>query len=154
MASISSDISHVSTRSEPVFSSTEIVARAATPTPQTSVTPGPLPPQPERKPPLPQKPAPAPPQTEQAAFEHLAFYGLAGKIVRTLAPHTEAQPEAILLQLLATFGNIIGAGLHCMVGPTRHSLNLFPQPLKSCPDTKQSSPERPENANLDKTGCR
>jgi hypothetical protein len=66
MASISSDISHVSTRSEPVFSSTEIVARAATPTPQTSVTPGPLPPQPERKPPLPQKPAPAPPQTEQA----------------------------------------------------------------------------------------
>ena len=34
--------------------------------------------------------------------------GLAGKAVRTLAPHTEAQPEAILLQLLAAFGNVIG----------------------------------------------
>ncbi len=28
--------------------------------------------------------------------------------MRTLAPHTEAQPEAILLQLLAAFGNVIG----------------------------------------------
>jgi hypothetical protein len=38
--------------------------------------------------------------------------------VRTLAPHTEAQPEAILLQLLAAFGH----GPHCMVGATRHTL--------------------------------
>ncbi len=45
--------------------------------------------------------------------------------MRTLAPHTEAQPEAILLQLLAAFGNIIGPGPHCMVGATRHTLNLF-----------------------------
>jgi hypothetical protein len=45
--------------------------------------------------------------------------------VRTLAPHTEAQPEAILLQLLAAFGNVIGPSPHCMVGPTRHALNLF-----------------------------
>ncbi len=45
--------------------------------------------------------------------------------MRTLAPHTEAQPEAILLQLLAAFGNVIGPGPHCMVGPTRHALNLF-----------------------------
>jgi hypothetical protein len=45
--------------------------------------------------------------------------------VRTLAPHTEAQPEAILLQLLAAFGNLIGPGPHCMVGATRHPLNLF-----------------------------
>jgi hypothetical protein len=45
--------------------------------------------------------------------------------VRALAPHSEAQPEAILLQLLAAFGNIIGPGPHCMVGATRHPLNLF-----------------------------
>jgi hypothetical protein len=45
--------------------------------------------------------------------------------VRALAPHTEAQPEAILLQLLAAFGNVIGPGPHCMVGATRHTLNLF-----------------------------
>jgi hypothetical protein len=58
-------------------------------------------------------------------FEQFALYGLAGEVVRTLAPHTEAQPEAILLQLLAAFGNIIGPGPHCMVGATRHTLNLF-----------------------------
>jgi hypothetical protein len=45
--------------------------------------------------------------------------------VRALAPHTEAQPEAILLQLLAAFGNVIGPAPHCMVGATRHTLNLF-----------------------------
>ncbi len=45
--------------------------------------------------------------------------------MRTLAPHTEAQPDAILLQLLAAFGNILGPGPHCMVGATRHTLNLF-----------------------------
>ncbi len=45
--------------------------------------------------------------------------------MRALAPHTEAQPEAILLQLLAAFGNIIDPGPHCMVGATRHTLNLF-----------------------------
>jgi hypothetical protein len=58
-------------------------------------------------------------------FEEYALYGLAGQAVRTLAPHTEAQPEAILLQLLAAFGNVIGPGPHCMVGATRHTLNLF-----------------------------
>ena len=45
--------------------------------------------------------------------------------MRTLAPHTEAQPEALRLQLLAAFGNVIGPGPHCMVGSTRHALNLF-----------------------------
>jgi hypothetical protein len=35
----------------------------------------------------------------QSVFDQYALYGLAGEAVRTLAPHTEAQPEAILLQL-------------------------------------------------------
>jgi hypothetical protein len=127
MVSKSSGISHFSTRNDPVLSSTEIVAPAAAPASQTSVSQAPLPPKPEPEPPLSQKPgqAPAPPRTQRSVFEQYALYGLAGKIVRTLAPHTEAQPEAILLQLLAAFGNIIGAGPHCMVGATRHSLNLF-----------------------------
>jgi hypothetical protein len=63
--------------------------------------------------------------TLKSVFNEYALYGLAGEAVRTLAPHTEAQPEAILLQLLAAFGNVIGPGPHCMVGPTRHALNLF-----------------------------
>src|ERR1700685_3665627 len=54
-----------------------------------------------------------------------AFYGLAGLAVRTIAPHTEAHPAAILLQLLAAFGNLVGPGPHCIVDATRHGLNLF-----------------------------
>ena len=72
-----------------------------------------------------EQPAPQPQHSDQAVFEQYALYGLAGEAVRALAPHTEAQPEAILLQLLAAFGNVIGPGPHCMVGATRHTLNLF-----------------------------
>jgi hypothetical protein len=76
--------------------------------------------------PEPLPPPPGPSQhTLKSVFEQFALYGLAGEAVRTLAPHTEAQPEAILLQLLAAFGNVIGPGPHCMVGATRHTLNLF-----------------------------
>ena len=75
-------------------------------------------PEPHRVPPQPQ-------HSYDPMFEQYALYGLAGQAVRTLAPHTEAQPEAILLQLLAAFGNVIGPGPHCIVGATRHTLNLF-----------------------------
>ena len=54
-----------------------------------------------------------------------ALYGCRGLAVRTIAPHTEAHPAAILLQLLAVFGNLVGPGPHCMVDATRHGLNLF-----------------------------
>jgi hypothetical protein len=54
-----------------------------------------------------------------------ALHGLAGLAVRTIAPHTEAHPASILLQLLAVFGNLVGRGPHCMVDATRHSLNLY-----------------------------
>jgi len=70
---------------------------------------------------------PAPPSTAAAppTLAESAFYGLAGLAVRTLAPHTEADPAAILLQFLAAFGNLVGPAPHCTVGSTRHSLNLF-----------------------------
>jgi hypothetical protein len=68
----------------------------------------------------PSQPTPSSPQLHQAAL-----HGVAGRIVRLLAPHTEAHPAAILLQLLASFGNLIGPGPHCMVESTRHALNLF-----------------------------
>jgi hypothetical protein len=54
-----------------------------------------------------------------------ALYGLPGAVVRILAPHTEADPAAILLQFLAAFGNLVGPGPHGSVGSTRHGLNLF-----------------------------
>src|SRR5271168_2684483 len=81
-------------------------------------------PTPEPQPPL-RRQALAPEYSLHPVFDQYALYGLAGQAVRTLAPHTEAQPEAILLQLLAAFGNILGPGPHCMVGATRHTLNLF-----------------------------
>ena len=53
------------------------------------------------------------------------FTASRGLVVRALAPHTEAHPAAILLQLLAAFGNAVGPAPHCMVDATRHGLNLF-----------------------------
>jgi hypothetical protein len=66
---------------------------------------------------------PTPPYKQE--LDAGAFHGPAGRIVRVLAPHSEAHPAALLLQLLAAFGNLIGSGPHCMVESTRHRLNLF-----------------------------
>jgi hypothetical protein len=54
-----------------------------------------------------------------------ALYGLAGDIVRTIEPHTEADPVAILAQLLAAFGNVIGSAPYFPVEANRHRLNIF-----------------------------
>ena len=49
-----------------------------------------------------------------------AYYGLAGDIVNTLAPHTEADPVAVLFQLLVACGALIGRGAWFEVDATRH----------------------------------
>ncbi len=54
-----------------------------------------------------------------------AYHGLAGKIVRLIEPHSEADPAAILVQLLTAFGSIIGRGPHWMVEGDLHTTNLF-----------------------------
>src|SRR5436189_281505 len=54
-----------------------------------------------------------------------AFHGIAGEIVRSIEPHTEADPAALLLTLLAALGNLIGPGPYAQVEATRHGLNLF-----------------------------
>ena len=59
------------------------------------------------------------------ALTEPALYGIAGRLVNSLAPHTEADPAAVLLQFLAAFGNLVGPAPHCRVGATRHGLNLF-----------------------------
>jgi hypothetical protein len=72
--------------------------------------------------------SPAPLQPRDSGYPRLpaaALHGLAGTVVRTIAPHTEAHPAAILLQLLAAFGNLVGRGPQCMVDATRHGLSLF-----------------------------
>jgi hypothetical protein len=54
-----------------------------------------------------------------------ALQGLPGEIVGTLGPHTEADPHAILVQLLVAFGNMAGRGPHFRVEADRHGTNLF-----------------------------
>jgi hypothetical protein len=54
-----------------------------------------------------------------------AFHGLAGEIVRVIEPHSEADPVALLVQLLAAFGNAVGRRAHFRVEADRHYANLF-----------------------------
>ncbi len=54
-----------------------------------------------------------------------AFCGLAGEIVRAIEPHTEADPAAVLISLLAMFGNAIGRGPYFLAGDAEHATNVF-----------------------------
>lgn len=54
-----------------------------------------------------------------------AFHGLAGEIVRTIGPESEADPAALLLQFLASFGNCVGRCGYYQVEGDRHYSNLF-----------------------------
>lgn len=54
-----------------------------------------------------------------------AFHGLAGDFVRAIAPHSEADPIALLGQLLVAFGNAIGRKPHFMAEDDRHGMNLY-----------------------------
>jgi hypothetical protein len=53
------------------------------------------------------------------------FRGIAGEIVKMIAPHSESDPMAILGQVLVCFGNLIGRHAHWRVEATRHYSNLF-----------------------------
>ncbi len=54
-----------------------------------------------------------------------AYHGLVGEIVRKLEPETEADPLAILSQLLVSFGAAVGRGAFFQVEATRHHPNEF-----------------------------
>jgi hypothetical protein len=49
-----------------------------------------------------------------------AYVGLSGEVVRTIEPHSEADPAALLLQFLTFFGNAVGRGPHYEVEGDRH----------------------------------
>lgn len=61
---------------------------------------------------------PAPP-------EEAVYHELLGEIVHRIAPHTEADPVAILTQLLVSFGAAVGRGTFFEVEATRHHPNEF-----------------------------
>jgi hypothetical protein len=54
-----------------------------------------------------------------------AFHGLAGEVVQTITPHSEADPAAILIQFLAATGNVIGRSKYYQIESDRHHPNLY-----------------------------
>lgn len=54
-----------------------------------------------------------------------AYHGVIGDIVKAIEPETEADPAAVLVQILTLFGNLIGRTPHFRVGADVHHLNLF-----------------------------
>ena len=69
---------------------------------------------------------PLPPVTPWPEPLHpAALRGLAGEIVRAVEPHSEADPVGILVSTLVRFAATVGRSPHCMVGSTRHGVNLF-----------------------------
>ncbi|MBM7231939.1 DUF3987 domain-containing protein [Dietzia cinnamea] len=55
-----------------------------------------------------------------------ALYGLAGDVCRAIAPHSEADPAALLATFLAWSGAIIGPDPHLMLGDSKHSARVWP----------------------------
>jgi len=60
-----------------------------------------------------------------AAPDRDVFHGLPGAIVQKIAPNTEADPVAILTQLLVACGALIGRGAHFQIEATLHHPNEF-----------------------------
>ena len=58
-------------------------------------------------------------------MDQAAYQGLAGEVVRTIEPHTEADPVAILIQFLTSVGNLIGRCPYYQVESDYHRTNLF-----------------------------
>jgi hypothetical protein len=58
------------------------------------------------------------------ALDPTALHGLAGRVVATLGPHTEADDAALLLTFLAAFGNAVGPGPRALVGAADHPARL------------------------------
>ena len=59
------------------------------------------------------------------ALKPEALRGLAGELVGTIEPHSEADPTAILIQFLVGFGNLIGRSAYFVAEADRHYVNLF-----------------------------
>jgi len=54
-----------------------------------------------------------------------AYYGLAGEVVHSIEPHSEADPVAILMQFLAAFGNAVGLSPYYQIEGDKHRAKLF-----------------------------
>jgi Bifunctional DNA primase/polymerase, N-terminal/Primase C terminal 2 (PriCT-2) len=55
----------------------------------------------------------------------VAHIGAAGRFLELVAPQTEADPNALLVQFLVFYGNAVGRSPHVRIGGMRHGTNLF-----------------------------
>ena len=67
---------------------------------------------------------PAPPGWP-SPLNDAAYQGMAGALAAAIAPHTEADPVAVLAQLLCAAGALCGRGAYAVVEATRHHGNEF-----------------------------
>jgi hypothetical protein len=65
------------------------------------------------------------PQTHKLELHSAALYGVAGQVVNTIFPHTEADMPALLLHFLAGYGNLIGRSAYCIADGAKHYSNVF-----------------------------
>jgi hypothetical protein len=67
-------------------------------------------------------------QNGQASYwpspDRAAYYGLAGEVVEVLSPHTEADPVALLLDFLCSFGSAAGPSPHAVADAAEHPARL------------------------------
>jgi hypothetical protein len=66
-----------------------------------------------------------PPDPALAPIHPAAYYGLAGEIALALDPTTEADPIALLVQLLVACGNLMGRSAYYLAGGRQHHTNLY-----------------------------
>jgi hypothetical protein len=59
-------------------------------------------------------------------LDDTALYGLPGKIVNAIGPHTEADPAAMLFTLFAGSGAMIGRAPHVLTGGVEHGARIWP----------------------------
>jgi hypothetical protein len=66
-----------------------------------------------------------PEQPWPAPLAEAAYHGIAGRIVRTIEPESEADLAGLLFQLLAGIGNVLNAGSYVRVEDDLHPPRLF-----------------------------
>jgi hypothetical protein len=78
----------------------------------------------EQRSPAPDLLSPSSLSSQWPTLDPAALYGIAGKVVKTLGPHTEADPAALLLTFLAAAGSIVGLGPHAIADAAAHPARL------------------------------
>jgi hypothetical protein len=58
-------------------------------------------------------------------LEKEALHGVAGRVVKIIEPHTEADNAALLINFLVGFGNLLGRQPHFVVESKKHHVRLF-----------------------------